>query len=64
MGKSWKNAGKVENAMKKGKIFTKLAKEVSVAAKLGGGDPNMNARLRMAIDAAKAESCPTAQFLF
>ena len=58
MGKSWKNAGKVENAMKKGKIFTKLAKEVSVAAKLGGGDPNMNARLRMAIDAAKAESCP------
>ena len=58
MGKSWKNAGKVENAMKKGKIFTKLAKEVAVAAKLGGGDPNMNARLRMAIDAAKQESCP------
>ncbi len=58
MGKSWKNAGKVENAMKKGKIFTKLAKEISVAAKLGGGDPNMNARLRMAIEAAKQESCP------
>lgn len=58
MGKSWKNAGKVENAMKKGKIFTKLAKEIAVAAKLGGGDPGMNARLRMAIDAAKAESCP------
>ena len=58
MGKSWKNAGKAENAAKKGKIFTKLAREIQVAAKEGGADPGMNARLRMAIDAAKSESCP------
>lgn len=58
MGKSWKNAGKSENAAKKGKIFTKLAREIQVAAKEGGADPAMNARLRMAVDAAKSESCP------
>lgn len=58
MGKSWKNAGKSANAAKKGLIFTKLAREIQVSAKLGGPDPNMNARLRMAIDAAKKQSCP------
>lgn len=42
----------------RGKLFTKLAREIIVAAKLGGGDPNMNARLRAAIDKAKAESVP------
>ncbi len=40
------------------KLFTKLAREIIVAAKLGGGDPSMNARLRAAIDKAKAESVP------
>ena len=35
---------------KKGKIFTQLIKEITVAAKLGGGDPNMNPRLRLAMD--------------
>jgi transcriptional/translational regulatory protein YebC/TACO1 len=39
---------------KRGKIFTKLIKEISVAAKLGGGDPNGNPRLRTAVDKAKA----------
>lgn len=58
MGKSWKNAGKVEKAQQKGQIFTKLAREIQVAAKAGGPDPAANARLRMAIDAAKKESCP------
>lgn len=58
MGKSWKNAGKVENAQKKGLIFSKFAREIQVAAKLGGPDPTSNARLRMAIDAAKKHSCP------
>ncbi|WP_413944735.1 YebC/PmpR family DNA-binding transcriptional regulator [Bdellovibrio sp. HCB-162] len=58
MGKSWKNAGKVEKAQQKGQIFTKLAREIAVAAKAGGPDPNANARLRMAIDAAKKVSCP------
>lgn len=58
MGKSWKNAGKSANAAKKGQIFTKLAREIQVAAKAGGPDPSMNARLRLAIDTAKAASCP------
>jgi YebC/PmpR family DNA-binding regulatory protein len=59
MGKSWKTAGKVEKAMQKGLIFTKLAREISVAAKVGGPDPAANSRLRLAIDAAKKQSCPT-----
>lgn len=58
MGKSWKNAGRTENAQKKGLIFTKLAREIQVAAKAGGPDPNMNARLRLAVDNAKKASCP------
>ncbi len=58
MGKSWKNAGRTENAQKKGQIFTKLAREIQVAAKAGGPDPSMNARLRLAIDVAKKNSCP------
>ena len=43
---------------KRGKIFTKIIKEISVAAKLGGGDPNGNPRLRTAVDKAKAENMP------
>jgi YebC/PmpR family DNA-binding regulatory protein len=43
---------------KRGKIFTKLFKEVTVAARLGGGDADMNPRLRLAIDKAKAENMP------
>lgn len=43
---------------KRGKIFTKLIKEISVAAKLGGGDPGGNPRLRTAVDKAKAENMP------
>ncbi len=43
---------------KRGKIFTKLAKEITVAAKLGGGDPNGNPRLRTAIAKAKGVSLP------
>ncbi|MGE5640615.1 MAG: YebC/PmpR family DNA-binding transcriptional regulator [Clostridia bacterium] len=38
---------------KKGKIFTRLIKEITVAAKLGGGDPNSNPRLRLALDKAR-----------
>ena len=58
MGKSWKNPFKIEKAQKKGQIFTKLAREISVAAKLGGPDPEGNARLKMAIIDARAQSCP------
>lgn len=43
---------------KKGKVFTKVAKEITVAAKLGGGDPEMNPRLRMALDKAKSVNLP------
>ncbi len=43
---------------KRGKIFTKLAKEITVAAKLGGGDPGGNPRLRTAIAKAKSVSLP------
>ncbi len=43
---------------KRGKIFTKIGKEIIVAAKLGGGDPNGNPRLRTAIAKAKAVSMP------
>lgn len=43
---------------KRGKIFTKLIKEITVAAKLGGGDPDGNPRLRTAIDKAKEENMP------
>jgi YebC/PmpR family DNA-binding regulatory protein len=43
---------------KRGKIFTRLIKEISIAAKGGGGDPDGNPRLRTAILAAKAENMP------
>ncbi len=43
---------------KRGKIFTRLIKEIMVAAKAGGGDPDGNPRLRTAIAAAKAENMP------
>jgi YebC/PmpR family DNA-binding regulatory protein len=43
---------------KRGKIFTRLIKEIMVAAKAGGGDPDGNPRLRSAIAAAKAENMP------
>ncbi|MDD2367515.1 MAG: YebC/PmpR family DNA-binding transcriptional regulator [Desulfuromonadaceae bacterium] len=43
---------------KRGKVFTKLIKEISVAAKLGGADPGSNPRLRTAVDKAKAENMP------
>ncbi len=43
---------------KRGALFTKLIKEITVAARAGGGDPDGNARLRTAIDAAKAENMP------
>jgi YebC/PmpR family DNA-binding regulatory protein len=46
------------NDAKRGKIFTKLIKEITVAAKMGGGDPDGNPRLRSAITAAKAENMP------
>jgi YebC/PmpR family DNA-binding regulatory protein len=43
---------------KRGAKFTKLIREITVAARAGGGDPDGNPRLRVAIDAAKAENMP------
>lgn len=43
---------------KRGKIFTRLIKEITVAARMGGGDPDGNPRLRSAIASAKAENMP------
>jgi len=43
---------------KRGKIFTKIIREITVAAKLGGGDPDGNPRLRMAIQNAKSANMP------
>lgn len=43
---------------KRGKIFTRLIREITVAARMGGGDINANARLRAAIDTAKSANMP------
>ncbi len=43
---------------KRGQLFTRVIREISVAARIGGGDPNMNARLRTAMLAAKAANMP------
>ena len=43
---------------KRGQLFTRLSKEIVVAAREGGGDPDMNPRLRLAIDKARADNMP------
>ena len=43
---------------KRGKIFTRLIKEITVAARMGGGDPSMNPRLRLAVDKAYENNMP------
>lgn len=45
-------------AAKRGAVFTKLVREISVAARMGGGDPAGNPRLRLAVDRALAQSMP------
>ncbi|WP_165996914.1 YebC/PmpR family DNA-binding transcriptional regulator [Bacillus sp. Cs-700] len=56
----WKNIQRRKNAQdaKRGKVFMKLAKEIFVAAKQGGGDPETNPSLRLAIDKAKSSNMP------
>jgi len=44
---------------KRGKIFSKLSKEITIAAKIGGGDPNMNPRLRMVLLRCRGASMPS-----
>jgi YebC/PmpR family DNA-binding regulatory protein len=58
MGRGWVNAIREVNAAKKGKIFTKIAREITVSVKLGGVDPEGNPRLRMALKDARENSMP------
>ncbi len=49
---------KAHTDAKKGRVFTQIVKEISVAARLGGGDPTGNPRLRLAIEKAKEVNMP------
>ena len=49
---------KAATDQKRGNLFTKLVKEITIAAKMGGGDVNGNPRLRLAVDTARANSMP------
>ena len=57
----WSKVKRFKGAIdaKRGKIFSKLSKEITIAAKTGGGDPTANPRLRSAIQAARAQSMPS-----
>src|SRR5262245_59595867 len=56
MGAQWKQAGREANAQKKGQLVVKLVREIMVAAKLGGADPDSNARLAAAVEKARKAS--------
>ena len=56
MGAQWKQAGREANAQKKGQMVVKLAREIMVAAKLGGPDPELNPRLAAAVEKARKNS--------
>jgi YebC/PmpR family DNA-binding regulatory protein len=56
MGAQWKQAGREANAQKKGQMTAKLVREIMVAAKLGGADPDLNPRLAVAVEKAKKSS--------
>jgi YebC/PmpR family DNA-binding regulatory protein len=56
MGAQWKQAGREASAHKKGQMTVKLVREIMVAAKLGGADPELNARLFVAVEKAKKAS--------
>jgi YebC/PmpR family DNA-binding regulatory protein len=56
----WSKVKRFKGALdaKRGRLFSKLSKEITVAARLGGGQPSANPRLRAAIQAARAQSMP------
>jgi YebC/PmpR family DNA-binding regulatory protein len=56
----WSKVKRFKGAIdaKRGKIFSKLSKEINIAARRGGGDPSGNPRLRSAIQAARVQSVP------
>jgi YebC/PmpR family DNA-binding regulatory protein len=57
----WSKVKRTKGAIdvKRGKLFSKLSKEITVAARMGGGDPSGNPRLRAAVLAARAQSMPS-----
>jgi YebC/PmpR family DNA-binding regulatory protein len=58
MGRQWLQKDREINGAKRGKIFTKLVREITVAAGKGVPDPKMNARLAVAVEAARKQSLP------
>jgi len=58
MGRQWLQKNREINAAKRGKIFNKLVREISIAAKVGVPDPVMNPRLHVAVEAARKQSVP------
>jgi len=58
MGRQWLQKKREINANKRAKITSKLVREITVAAKLGTPDPSMNARLAVAVEAARKQSQP------
>src|ERR1700741_920735 len=58
MGAQWKHAGRTANAAKRGASISKMIKEILVAAKVGDPNPDNNARLRAAVEAARRQSVP------
>lgn len=58
MGRGWVNAIRESQGQKKGKAFTKIAKEIAVAVKMAGANPDSNSRLRSALKDAQKNSMP------
>lgn len=56
MGRQWLHAKRLVAGLKKGRTNARLVREISIAAKMGGADPAMNARLATAVEKAKKES--------
>lgn len=56
MGRQWLHAKRAVASLKKGRATVKLVREISVAAKMGGADPDLNARLAAAVEKARKES--------
>jgi YebC/PmpR family DNA-binding regulatory protein len=56
MGRQWLHAKRLVAGLKKGRATSKLVREISVAARMGGADPAMNARLATAVEKARKES--------
>src|SRR5262249_54449740 len=56
MGRQWLHAKRLVAGLKKGRATSKLVREIMVAAKMGGAEPDTNARLATAIDKARKES--------